>query len=327
MADPRTDAELVLSCRVRPREAGVALLEFLAARFRYLDRAAWAEEIAAGRVSVDGRRVGGETILRAGAEVATRRVVREPDAPTEVRIVHDEGGIVVVDKPAGLPFHADGAFVTRTVVGVVARLLGKGLLPLQRLDRETSGLCLFARDRATARALQLAASSGSFDKRYDAIVRGVVVPDDVVLDAWIGIARDSVISLRRAAFAAGTAEAQPARTELSVLARAVDASLVRCRLCTGRTHQIRVHLEQFGHPLIGDKLYGRDDRSYLEWVAHAKAGGDLAWDGRAGAPRQMLHAASLRVRLSPSAPELSFTAPWPEDFRTCARSLGLSPAS
>lgn len=326
MAEADGTTELVLRCRVRAREAGLSLLAFLAQRFRYVSREGWDRAIREGRVTVDGRRVEGRTPLRAGVEIATRQSLREPAAPTDVRIVHDACGVLVVDKPAGLPFHADGAFVTRTLVAVLRARLGEGLLPLQRLDRETSGLCLFARDATTARALRTAIDAGALDKRYDAIVHGRVAVDDGVLDGWIGRAHGSSITLRRGIVPPHEPGAQSARTEFAVIARGDATSLLRCRLVTGRTHQLRVHLEGAGHPIVGDKLYGRSDDEYLAWVAHVKAGGDAAWGGRLGAARQLLHAASLRVPALAASPALALTAPWPDDFAVAARAAGPAPA-
>lgn len=326
--DDASDArELVMQCLVRTREAGTTLLAFLAARFRYRTQEEWAEAIAEGRVAIDGQPAKAEQIVNRGTVVATRQMVREPQAPTTIRIVHDGDGIVVVDKPAGLPFHADGAFVTRTLVARARKLCGEGLLPLHRLDRETSGLCLFARNAATARSLRAALDADTIAKGYDAIVSGVIADASLVLDAWIGRDPDSAIDLRRAALPPGTAGARSARTEVEVVGRGPSATLLRCTLRTGRTHQIRVHLAGIGHPVIGDKLYGRSDAEYLAWVAHVKARGDAAWGGRLGAPRQMLHAARLRVPGDGARRDLEFEAPWPADFAGLARAQGLAAPS
>ncbi|MFO1053204.1 MAG: RluA family pseudouridine synthase [Planctomycetota bacterium] len=312
----------LLQCRVRPREAGVALLEFLATRFRYFDREAWRREIEAGHVAVDGRRGTPDRVVGAGTVVGTRRVLREPAVPTEVRVVHDAAGILVVDKPAGLPFHADGVFITHTLVAVLASRLGPGLEPLQRLDRETSGLCLFARERQVARALR-AVGAPPIHKAYDAIARGVIEGDEFTVDAPIGLRGDSAVALRRGVLQTGAADARDARTSFRVLARGRDATLLRCVLHTGRTHQIRVHLESIGHPLVGDKLYGRTDDEYLAWVAHVKQGGDVAFDGRFGAPRQMLHARRLELVSPLEGTALRLDATWPDDFRVCASEHGI----
>jgi 23S rRNA pseudouridine1911/1915/1917 synthase len=318
--EPAPDT-ITLETRVPPDAAGRSLLAFLVARFRYHDAAGWSERIADGRVTVDGVRAAADLPLGRGARVAYRRPAAEPEAPVEVRIVHDADGILVVDKPAGLPFHADGAFLTRTVVGVLARRLGAKPRPVQRLDRETSGLCVLARDRAVARALNEELAAHGFDKTYDALVEGRVGPDRLVLEGWIGRDPASAVSIRRAVVPDGTPGADPARTEVEVLARGADRTWLRCVPRTGRTHQIRVHLAAAGHPLVGDKLYGRSDEDFLAFVAHVKAGGDAACGGRFGADRQLLHARRLCFTAPRSGERLVFEVDPPPDFLAAAPGL------
>ncbi len=308
--------------------AGRTLLAFLAERFRYHTAEEWRERILDGRVTVGGEHATPERRLTRGAVVGYARTEREPDVPTDIRVVHDEGGVVVIDKPAGLPFHADGTFVTHTVVGVLEHRLGARLRPIQRLDRETSGLCVLARDRATARALQTELAAHGFEKTYDAIVRGVVTRDRFVVDAPIAHHPDSEISVRRAVVAPGTPGAGSAMTEFEVIARGARATWLRCRPRTGRTHQIRVHLDSAGAPLFGDKLYGRTDQEHLAWLAHVKAGGDPAWGDTLEAPRQMLHASALAFTDPERNRRLAFSAPPPEDFLRCVRrEIGDAPTS
>jgi len=226
-ASNRADDAITLRSRVRAREAGSALLDFLAGRFRYHSRGEWATRIADGRVTIDGERATPQRILAKGEVVGYLRTEREPDAPTDVRVVFDRGGIVVVDKPAGLPFHADGAFLTRTVVGVLERELGVRLRPVQRLDRETSGLCVLARDRATARALHEELAARDFEKTYDALVRGVPEFRHTIVDAEIGRKPGSEIAIRRAVVTAGTPGAEPALTAFEVVASGSRSAWLR----------------------------------------------------------------------------------------------------
>lgn len=323
----RTDY-LTLQTRVPADAAGLTLLEFLAARFRYHGSDAWGERIADGRVRVNGQRVGPGEPLARGDRVAYDRPAAEPDVPTDVRVVHDAGGVVVVDKPAGLPVHGDGTFITRTVVGVLARELGTRLRPVQRLDRETSGLCVLARTRAAARALQEALADPSAHKEYDALGLGVAPFDQRVVDLPIGRAVDSTVSIRRGVVAPDDPAGQVAWTGVRVHARGADRTWFRCTLGTGRTHQIRVHLEALGHPLLGDKLYGRSDEDFLAFVRAMKAG--EAPDSRAdgfGARRQMLHARVLSFPDPVSAAPLRFEVEPPQDFRELAPGCSGAPGT
>jgi 23S rRNA pseudouridine1911/1915/1917 synthase len=310
---------LTLQTRVPADAAGLSLLEFLVARFRYHGIEAWGERITDGRVRLNDRRVGPDERLARGDRVAYDRPSAEPDVPTDVRIVHDAGGVVVVDKPAGLPVHGDGTFITRTVVGVLARELGTRLRPVQRLDRETSGLCVLARTRAAARDLQQALGDPSAHKEYDALGFGVADFDARVVDLPIGRAAGSAVSIRRGVAPPDDSTAQVARTDVRVHARGGDRTWFRCVLATGRTHQIRVHLEALGHPLLGDKLYGRSDEDFLAFVRAMKSGEspDSQVDGL-GARRQMLHARVLAFPEPGSAGLLRFEVEPPMDFRGLA---------
>ena len=320
--DPSRDLrEVVLESRVPPDRDGWTLLEFLVERFRYLDAAGWRDRIAAGRVTVAGESPESERLLKRGEVVAYRKEHVEPPAPTDVDVLHDADDLVVVAKPAGLPFHADGAFLYRTLVGVLADRLGPGLRPVQRLDRETSGVCVLARTRRLAGALQEALAVGT--KEYDALVRGAWARDHDVIDGPIGPSPDSAIGIRRAVVPPDAPGAQAAHTVCEIRARSATATLVRCRITTGRTHQIRVHLEHRGHPVLGDKLYGRDDADYLGWVQRVKAGGaaDEAVDGFG---RQLLHAHRIAFTHPRTGCDVAFEAPWPDDFARAVDELGLA---
>ncbi len=310
---------LTLKTRVPADAAGRTLVDFLVGRFRYHDRGGWELRIGDGRVRVNGARVPAEQLLARGDSVSYDRPAAEPDVPTDVRIVHDGAGIVVVDKPAGLPVHADGTFITRTVVGVLAQRLGTRLRPVQRLDRETSGLCVLARTRAVARDLQAALGAGGVRKEYDALGAGVAAFDAQQVALPIGRAPGSSVSIRRGILPPDAPGAQSARTAVRVHARGEDRTWFRCALGTGRTHQIRVHLEALGHPLLGDKLYGRSDEDFLRFVEAMKAGqAPASFTDASGAARQMLHARLLSFPDPAGGEALSFEVGPPDDFLAAA---------
>jgi len=308
--------EAVLMSRVPPSADGCGLAEWLAARFRYHDLATWRAEIAAGRVLRNGAATHADERLASGDQIAYRPAPAPPRAGPPVAIVHDDPDFVVVDKPAHLVAHADGAFVQNTFVHELARRCGDGtkLTLVHRLDRETSGLLLLAKNAATNTALQAQFAAGTVHKRYLAVVHGVVRDDHITIDAPIGPAVHSTIAARRAVVDADSKQARAARTDLEVLERFPTHTLLRLTPRTGRTHQLRVHLEHAGHPLVGDKLYGRNDAEYLEYIQHVKAGGDPAWGDRLGAGRQLLHAAALHFAHPRTSNPLELTAPVPADL-------------
>ena len=315
MTSGARDPTLDLRCRIPPQAHGTALLDYLLARFPYHDRTAWLTELAAGRLTVDGRTVGARHVLRQGERLTYHKVHREPAVDAGFVVVHDDPSVVVVRKPAHLPMHADGPFVRNTLIHLLRdHLQARDLHLVHRLDRETSGLCVLARSAATRDALRVQFAAGPVRKAYLALVRGLATGDFVV-DLPVGRSAESAVSLRRACGPTAIA-AKPARTSFHVLARGPERTLLRCEPITGRTHQIRVHLEAAGLPLLGDKLYGRSDADYLAFVAHVKAGGS-ALDAPIGEPgRQLLHASELAFDHPGSAERLEFSDPAPPEFST-----------
>lgn len=295
-------------------EASVVLLDFLAGRFRYHDRHTWEAKIASHEVCVDGRPASPWTRLQRGMVVSYETLHREPEVCTDIDILHETPTLLCVAKPAGLPVHADGVFVRNTLVQVLRTRLGAHLQPTHRLDRETSGVLVVAKSKATAKDVQMQFQRGEVEKAYIAIVRGLVRDDRVTIDGPIGRDQTSRITIRRAVVAADAADARTAHTEVRVLQRLASSTYVEVRPKTGRTHQIRAHLAAIGHSLVGDALYGRDDDSYLAWVQHVKAFGDPAWPAGRDAPRHFLHASAITLTTA-EGERLTVEAPLPADMQ------------
>jgi RluA family pseudouridine synthase len=306
---------LALTSRVPRDAAGRSLIDWLAGRFRYLDRAQWEALVAAGDVSVGEAAATVATRLRGGERVTTRLHRREPDVDDRIEILHVDPELVVATKPALLPMHADGPFVRHTFASLLEQRLGPPRPRLvHRLDRETSGVVVAARTRAAATTLEVAFRTGAVHKEYVAILHGAVAPDRITIELPIGRAKDSRISMRHGVRDPGDPAGRPAVTELIVVARAAAHTWVRLLPRTGRTHQVRVHCEALGHPVAGDKLYGRSDDDWLEYVAYVKAGGDQGFGGRLDVARHLLHATRLELPHPTEGRRLAFTSGPPEEF-------------
>lgn len=292
---------------------GSTLVDYLARRFRYLDAAQWAERIEAGAVTVDGHAVRPDRVVRRGDRVAYLPAEPEPFADPRIEVLHEDPAFLVVAKPAHLVCHADGAFRQNTLVWLLAQRIGAvahELALAHRLDRETSGVVLLARTRAARSAFERQFTAGTVAKEYSAIVHGRVAADRISIDGALARDPGSAISVRRAVVADG----KPARTDCEVVARRRDATRLRVVPRSGRTHQIRAHLASIGHPIVGDKLYGRSDDQYLEYVRHVKAGGHPDFGCRLGAGRQLLHAARLEFDHPTRGVRLAFEAAVPDDL-------------
>jgi 23S rRNA pseudouridine1911/1915/1917 synthase len=151
-------------------------------------------------------------------------------------------------------------------------------------------------------------------KEYLAVVRGRVERDAFEVSGTFGRDPASQITIRQAAVPPGTAYAKHAVTLFERARDLRDATVLRCVPKTGRTNQIRVHLNHIGHPVIGDKLYGRSDEEFLAYIRHVKAGGDPAWPGHTDAPRHLLHAAKLSFDHPVTGERVTFECPPPPDM-------------
>ena len=247
-----------------PESAGVRLDSFLAARLEKLTRSAAQRLIETGQVTVDGRTVPKSCKL-AGTELVTAAIPEpEPvnavpqDIPLDV--VYEDGDVIVVNKPAGLvvhpaPGHPDGTLVNALLYHCGSSLSGIGgaLRPgiVHRIDRDTSGLMIAAKNDFAHQALAAQLQDHSLARTYEAVAVGGFREDRGTVDAPIGRCGSD-----RKKMAVTDRGGRPAVTHWETLERFSGYTHIRCRLETGRTHQIRVHMAYIGHPILGDTVYG-----------------------------------------------------------------------
>lgn len=225
--------------------------------------------------------------------------------------MYEDDALAVIDKPAGLVVHpAPGHWDDTLVNALIARgtTLSGGAEGrpgiVHRLDRETSGLMLVAKTDLAHRRLSAALAARRVKRSYAALVWGHLDESSLTIDA--PIARHPRDRKRMSVQPDGRA----ARTDASVLARFTVAELLRLELHTGRTHQIRVHLEHVGHPIVGDPVYAGGGARRI-----SGAGRPLADALEQVTPRQALHAASLAFRHPVTGERLAFESEWPADLR------------
>ena len=216
-------------------------------------------------------------------------------AEPELRIVHLDQWLAVVDKPAGLVVHPAPSHRGPTLVDELAEILGGGDPErpgiVHRLDKGTSGLLVVARDDETHAALQEMVREREVERVYLALAGGRLASRTGTIDAPIGRA-----ARQRHRMAVSGAASRQARTHFTVLELLPRETYLEARLETGRTHQIRAHFAAIGHPLTGDTTYGGAERYSLQ--------------------RQFLHAHRLAFRHPQSGEQLSFTSPLPGDLET-----------
>lgn len=274
--------------RVR-NPGGDTLEEYLARRFTYRTRAEWGELLALGRLELEGSVAGGGESLRENMVLRFTVVdYDEPDVPLDFRILERSGDLCFVHKPAGLPVHRTGRIFFQTLANLVRERLGDtDWAPLNRLDRETSGLSAFARGPDAIRAYSPASPASRWLKLYVAVTRGAP-PAGGRIDAPLGELEGSPIRSRMHVHAAG----KPALTLYRTIAERDGLALVALAPITGRKHQLRAHLAHLGFPILGDKMYSLDGKAYLAQLDRELDGGDYL---ELGAARHLLHAFCLKV--------------------------------
>ncbi len=235
-----------------------------------------------------------------GAHVAVYAFEREPEQVelADDAILLDRDGVVAVNKPAWLPVQGTRASQLHSLERVLAERLGcPGLRAAHRLDRQTSGVLLLARDAERAAFLGRALHDRHVAKQYLAWVSPAPVKDEWTVRGPLGPTQTGN-RYRFELRAESAPDARDSETHFRVVERAGERARVECRPITGRTHQLRVHLASGGTPIVGDELYGPDYRA----------------GAASSAERILLHAERLTLRLAPREAETEIRAPIPDDF-------------
>ena len=284
-------------------DAGTRLDAFLAARLPELSRSRAASLVQEGRVTVNGRPApkscrlsGGETLSVDLPEQPADTALTAQDIPLDV--VYEDGDVIVVNKPAGLVVHPAPGHPDGTLVNALLHHCGDSLSGIggekrpgivHRIDRDTSGLIIAAKNDAAHAFLSAQLSDHTLARTYECLVTGSLKQDSGTVNAPIG--RHPADRKKMAVVAGG----RPAVTHWEVVARYPGVTHLRCRLETGRTHQIRVHMAHIGHPILGDTVYG-------------------AKKPVPGLTGQCLHATGLRFIHPRTHETVELTCPLPEEF-------------
>jgi 23S rRNA pseudouridine1911/1915/1917 synthase len=286
---------------VAREHSGLRIDRFLALELTDFSRARLQTLIRGGFVRLNGEAPQPRDPVRSGdrvelTEPALEKIEAQPES-IALEILFEDDDLLVLNKPAGVVMHPGAGHAQHTLVNALlahcTNLSGIGGRErpgiVHRLDKETSGCLVVAKNDATHRDLSKQFAARTMQKIYLALVAGIPRKSTGVIDA--AIARHPV---HRQRMSIARRQGRAAKTEYRVLRTGADMSLLECTLHSGRTHQIRVHLHHLGHPVLGDKLYGGK---------------------RAGAfPRQMLHAWKLAFRHPRTGEVMTFEAPVPPDF-------------
>jgi len=287
-------------------EGGVRLDKYVCQQLPELSRARVQKLIADGHITVNGRMAKPGLRLNTGDKLK----IAIPPTPSEqllpesipLNILYEDEDLLVVDKPAGLTVHPAPGHTSHTLVNALLAYfphladIGDSLRPgiVHRLDKDTSGVMLVAKNSAAQDNLIGQFKSHSVTKAYMVLVKGRLTPDTGIIEAAIG--RDPRHRQRMAVVVGG----REASTGYQVVKYFVDYTLLEVRPQTGRTHQIRVHLGAIGFPVVGDKIYGVKSPFV---------------------PRQFLHACRLGFSLPSSGEYVEFKSELPEDLERALKDI------
>jgi 23S rRNA pseudouridine1911/1915/1917 synthase len=227
-----------------------------------------------------------------------------------LNIIHEDEHLLVLNKPAGLVCHPTKGDETSSLVGRVRLHLGPDYHLVNRLDRETSGLVLIAKEDTAARALRRAWETRTVRKTYLAIVRGHPAVETQTISAPLGRDLESHVAIKDTVRSDGLAAETTFKTLRQFERDGQPFALFEVQPHSGRKHQIRIHLAHIGHPIVGDKIYGGDENLYLDFI------NDRLTDEQRRKlllPHHALHAGKLEFPLHRE--QLTFEAP-PEPWFT-----------
>jgi len=311
--------------------AGWRLDRFLAAALPEFSRARLQQLLGEGAVTLSGRTVeDANHRVKAGdaydVDVPPARPTRPQGQDIPLSVVHEDKDLIVLNKPAGLVVHPAAGNPDGTLVNALIAHCGESLIGIggearpgivHRLDKDTSGLMVAAKNERAMASLAKQFANHTIERAYHALVWGTPRPASGTIESQIG--RSQFDRKRMAVLRSG---GKTARTNYKVLesfgpADRPFASLVECRLETGRTHQIRVHLTHLGHPLIGDPQYGR-----ARQTPRARTPAEeVAFTAATDFSRQALHALVLGFQHPSRHKTMRFESPWPADFATLVNAL------
>jgi len=292
---------------IGPEQAGVyvdtLLKKHLGLSGTVVRRVKWLED----GILLDGVRVHTRCRPRQGQVLSVR--LSDPErrsgilpAPGRVDIVYEDEDLVVVNKAPGVSVHPGPGHFDDTLGNFLLHYYdskgdGSDFHPIHRLDRGTSGLLVVAKHAHAQEVLKGQLHTPDFCRTYLAVCRGVPEPEQGCIDAPLGPKEGSLVEQQV------RPDGKPARTHYRVLAEGMDCCLLRLRLETGRTHQIRVHMAHLGHPLAGDFLYGQEEPGRI--------------------PRPALHSAAVSFLHPITGRRLEFACPMPEDMQKLLKMGGI----
>lgn len=278
------------------------VLEYLTNRFTYYKEEDWVELILKGQVELDEKKLAPDSIVMPGQRIdffIEDHLAEEPEVNRNWKLLWEDEYLFIVDKPADIPVHPAGRYRENSLLRILEdQYRDIQFYPCHRLDRETSGVLVFAKDALTSRFISEQFQRKSIIKEYRVWVYGNF-PENLSLSGDIVKDEDSIIRKKKKLTKESVGEKPTAITEFILLRSNGRISELKVFPITGKIHQIRASLYSEGYPIVGDKIYGKDETAFLEFI-------ESGWSDKLnlalGHNRQALHCNSLEL-IHPSSQE------------------------
>ncbi|MBO5307108.1 MAG: RluA family pseudouridine synthase [Lentisphaeria bacterium] len=293
--------------------AGNRLIDYLAGRFTYRSAGEWRDRIADGEILLNGEKVSPETLLKQHDMIEYfPGDIPEPPADLSYKTVYEDDTLLVIDKPGNLCVHPAGPFFKHTLWYLLCQKYGR-IHIVNRLDRETSGLLIAA--KTPEAAAKLGGRNWEMRKEYLALVFGEFGEEEIDAKGFLIPDTSSIVRKKRRFVFELPPEIKGIESARTILRKEYivsgGRSVVRAIPQTGRLHQIRATLYSLGFPMVGDKLYGPDERIYLKIRNQEISDEDRQL---LQMERQALHSAALEFKHPVSGEIIKTASPLPEDF-------------
>jgi len=289
---------------MRVDQQSETLLGFLLRKFRYHDRDTWLNHIEAGRLQVNHKTGDPNHLLKNGQMVTYYRPdYLEPEVDPFFEVIYEDDFIIAVNKSGDLPTSPSGKYFKNTLVNIIKKSFAwENLYTLHRLDRETSGVILFAKQKEMAKLMSDQFRTHQIKKKYLAILSQHLPYDHIDISMPIGRNPDSIIRIKQGIIPTG----KPSQTRFISQEKLGQYDKVEVIPLTGRTHQIRVHCDYLGCPILGDKLYGLPDDAFVQWI---EKGNTFLIENNFPTHRQLLHASHISFTHPVTQKYLTIQAP------------------
>jgi len=292
------------------------LLNYLLNRFPYHTREDWSQRIVDGHIRVNSMLKSENDILTKGDEVSylpAEKIYEEPPINSNYQILFENSDFLVVDKPPNIPVHPAGRYRTHSLLTLLEKERGiSSCYPVHRLDRETSGVMIFAKQKSYQLMLQGLFENREVKKRYIIFVFGQF-PKYLQTNGYIGRDINSQIRKKQIFSYQNFGDSKTSVTEfhLKEYLEEKNISVLNVDPYTGRIHQIRATLYSLGYPVVGDKLYGKRESAFLDFV---KMGENIRLNEELGHSRQALHSSEIGFFDTIREQEFHFFSPLPKDL-------------